>query len=187
MNRSKALILLLFLIASGYALLTSMTTKIDAENNICGNAVSRFVASWGAGCYYAAYFDEGNSIDNKRLVFEQEKLEIFANRGGFSPEILWYRLKFHQKYRNYFRTNFRGLHFMYEDYLSSQHILLDRQTEYYYYLESNDLIPLAQQTLNNFCDTYILIKRESRIEEVRNRLKHKGSSLSLEHCDTGPH
>lgn len=187
MNLSKILLLGLFLIASGFAIFTSMTTKIDADDPICENAISRFIASWGAGCYYSAYFDEGNSIDIKRLESERDKLETFASKRGVSPEILWYRLKFHQKFRNLFRTNFQVLHYMYLDYLKSQHISLNRQTDYLHFLVQSELVPLAQQTLDDFCDTYILIRREARIEDFAHRLALKKVALSFEYCKSGPH
>lgn len=181
------LILGLFLTASSYALLTSVTTKIDPDNLICENAGSRFIASWGAGCYYTAYFDQSDTIDNKRIEFERGKLENFMRRGGVSPEILWYRLKFHQKYRHIFRTGFQELHFMYLDYLKSQHIVLDKQADYLHFLVQSELHLLAQQTLDDFCDTYILTRREARIEDFAHLLELKQVALAFEHCKTGPH
>ena len=185
MSKTKIIITLFCILATAYTLLVLTTYEVKPHNTVCGNPFVRALSPWSAGCYYSALFDNSVVIDTELLSFEGNKLNTFVSRGGVTPDILWYRLKLHQKYRNHFRTNFRDLHSMYQDYLSSQHILLDRQTEYFYFLESRDLIPLAQQTLNSFCDTYILVKRESRIEELKNRLSQKGSSLSLEHCKIG--
>ena len=180
MNKSQSIIILIFIVITVFTVIVSTSLEIEAGNTACSNKIIESIVPWDAGCFYTAFFEE-NSTDD-RLIFEQSKLKEFTSKRGVNSEILWYRLKFHQKYQNKFRSSFEDIHNMYLDYIKSEHFQIIRHVDYLGFLRDMDLIPLSQTTLNHYCDTYIRDKRKDLALELKRLITKYNIPVSTAHC-----
>ena len=180
---NKAIIIALFIVASGYSVIAAMTISISPDKNICTNKLMRFIAPWSSACFYTAYYQEDGEAHSDQLMIEKETLEKFVDQGGVAADILWYRSKLNQKHQLLFRTSFQDLHEMHNDYTRSDHFRIDKQADYLQFLQVNDLLPLAQETLDEFCKVYIPLHRDDLIEKFKSVLSDNNIPLSMERCN----
>jgi hypothetical protein len=154
------------------------------NGGVCNTLIPHDIIPWSAGCFYKQAGSSNNENKQAEIDFEKKMLDRFNEKNGVNTEILWYRLEFHIKHQNHYQLSFQDLHQMYSDYTRSQHIKLDRQVAYLGFLLKADLTPLAQSTLNDFCDTYLIRerRREAVSKEFEWRLKQQKLPLNLEHC-----
>lgn len=177
------LIAALFIAASAYTVLLRLTLEVDAEKAPCTEGLLATLAPWSAGCFYHAYYSQ-EEVSRETLEFEKRMLDRFVKKGGVATDILWYRFKFHQKYQALFQVNFQELHLIHQDYTKSEHIKLENQAEYWHFLHVNGLASLAQQTLNEYCDTYVPGHRDDLVDEISWRLERRSVGLNLDYCRT---
>lgn len=159
----------------------SYTSTLNPGNTFCQTEGVRHLAPWTSGCIYQAYFEKSPSKDS--ILYEQKKLAYFAERGGVAADVLWYRSVFHQRFQNELRTPFQDIHEMHLQYTRAQHIRIDLQMNYLQFLLERDLAPLAQTTLDEYCETYIPHKRSDLLEEINWRLGRRGLALSSASCE----
>lgn len=174
--------MLVYVLIAGYALLASAASKLAPGDKLCEQQLLRAVAPWSSGCFYTAYFQDDPSLE--QLAEEKVRLDRFAENNGFASDVLWYRSVFHQKYQQQFRTSFEDIHKMQLRYTQAQHRRLDLQIQYLEFLRQSELLPLAQSTLDRFCQIYVPGKRPDFTDELEWRLRDAKLPLSLAVCQS---
>jgi len=184
MSIQKFIVATIFIVVTLYSVVTTNTLLISEEknDNCSQNSLISHIVPWTAGCFYSALYEKTEQLTKKKLDAESGLLEEFVKRGGVAPDILRYRFLLHQKYQNYFRSSFQVLHGMHNDYTRSNHHRIDHQVEYLKFLQLSDLMPLAQLTLNDYCATYILQRRDDIVENISENLALAKIPLSLDSC-----
>lgn len=180
MNKSIAFLCVIIGLLGSFVWFASKASPLNPNSELCVNKALRIIAPWSSGCFYKAYFQDQPADPLVRA--EQKMLARFAERGGVAADVLWYRSVFHQRFQNQLRTPFQSIHKMHLAYTKAQHIRIDLQVKYWEFLVKNDLRPLAQSTLNTYCDTYVELYREDIVDEINGRLAASGLPLSGEHC-----
>lgn len=181
MLRFSAIAFLLF--SSAFTYINYRSIQIDQNTEICKMAIGRYVISWASGCFYSKdnLTNYGN-YSEKELIRQYELLNSFTKRGGFEPEILWHKLKFSQKHQMLLKLNFQSIHEDYLRYRKSEHTDLTRQINYLNFLVKNQLTPLAQDTLDSYCDTYLPSYKIEVVEQLEKAFNELELPLKSEYC-----
>jgi hypothetical protein len=179
----RSFFLALLVVGAGlYTLLVSSNSSLSNREDRCDSEFIKSITHWSSACFYTAFFQQKPT--EAQLLEEKNRLDQFAERGGLAADVLWYRAKFHQRFQNKFHTPFQDIHEMHLAYTNAQHIRIDLQIDYLAFLHENDLIPLGQQTLNQYCKTYIRPPRKNLIEEIKIRIENRDLPFSTDYCQS---
>jgi len=183
-NLNKTIISIVFIAFAFFAILSISTLSISQNSPFCETKLFKPLIPWSSGCFYGVLFKEKSNINPGEIEAEKLALDTFSANSGIDENILLYRLKFHQTYRLKFKTSYQDIHSMYLEYRESEHFFLNHHTDYITYLASNNLLPLAQGTLNDFCDTYIqdVRKFEHLVSTMQRLLENNNVTLNFDHC-----
>ena len=167
---------------TGYTVLQILAVSPNTESNICRSKGVKSLLLWSSSCFYQTrLLTEKASLDE--LITAKIHFDRFKEKGGVNSDLLWFRLKFFQYNAQRLRINYQEIHFAYEDYLRSDHINLNHQVDYLYYLNSQDLALLAQTTLDNYCGNYLPPHRNDVVDVFAAAFRDLDLSFSLDQCN----
>jgi len=181
MTKSKTIFIITYVLVTAYVLIGSLTKSVSEEGNLCSYKAINTAAPWSSGCFYKAYYTSDN-ISDEELNSEAHRLAEFAENGGMPADIHLYRIQLHMRYQERLRTNFQDLHNLYLNYTKAEQRNLIFQIEYLGFLYANQLESLAQNTLNQYCDTYIVKGRVARVDEIKQGLTINQIPLDTSSC-----
>lgn len=181
-TRTKRLSAAMFLLTAFYVGFAFYVHPVKPNSTTCDNPLIAALAPWDSGCFYqAVYLDAATA---GQVNYEKHKLDVFMRKGGFSHSVLWYRSIFFQKYREFLDLDYSDIHRAHWDYTRADPSRADIQIVYLSYLTSNELTGLAQQSLDQYCETYLDQRRDYLIPAMREVMQEKGVELSLQRCET---
>lgn len=176
----KVVICALYLCIASYSYISVKTLNINESFDFCKTGWINTLAPWSSACFYGSLNSGGST--NEQIETEHKMLSRFTANQGVAPEILLYRLKFYQKYRRKYQKTFQDIHNMYLDYTKHQHSALEQQLEYLRYLKNYQLDQLAQETLDDFCITYVPKKRKDIVLMIQASLATNEIDIDIQNC-----
>ncbi|MFT7528452.1 MAG: hypothetical protein ACI9LY_003614 [Arenicella sp.] len=184
MNRAKKLSALLFAGVIGITLLMGYGAKLGSSAKLCKSTVLGSIMPWDSACFYSAIFQKQNPAED--VYYEKYRLDIFSEKGGLAPGVLWYRSNFNRAYKDVFDVDLETIDTYHWEYQDSQPYEIKELMVYINFLFSEDTPYLGQAALNKYCDKYLSKTRFKKIgfSAIQDGLKVAPFEVSTTHCST---
>jgi hypothetical protein len=153
MTKLKKLSALLASLAVLYSLSTHLGGQFEKRSIICQNGILKAIQPWDSACFYSAVFESDLTLGD--LHYEKYRLDLFAEKGGYSPIIKWYRSLFYQKFGDNFEMTEDQIEFTHWELIRSQPYNLQAHAMYLNYLDQQKTPNAAQSALDKFCTQFI--------------------------------
>ena len=138
-----------------YSLSTHLGGQFEKRSIICQNIILKAIQPWDSACFYSALFKPENTLGE--LHYEKHHIELFAEKGGYSPIIKWYRSVFYQKFKDIFEVTDDQIEHNHWELMHSQPYNTQAHANYLSYLDQQKSVNTAQPALDEFCTRFIKI------------------------------
>lgn len=160
---------------------------VGKDTSFCNLPLIQAFIPWDSGCYYKALYN--TEVTYEQLLYEQARLEIFTEKGGYSPFVRWYRYRVNRHYREYYKTSFSELDQLYWGYLETDPGDLTRYVEHLSFLTYSDHKGIAQSSINQYCSRYASSRTDgfTLFSAITQELRKANIELSLKTCYDSVH
>ena len=155
MTKLKKLSTLFASLAVLYSLGTHLGGQFEKRSIICQNDFFKAIQPWDSACFYSAIFESDITLGD--LHYEKHHLDLFTEKGGYSPIIKWYRSLFYQKFGYNFEITEDQIEFDHWELMRSQPYNLQAHAMYLNYLDQQKTANTAQSALDKFCTQFIKV------------------------------
>ncbi|GAA6139388.1 hypothetical protein NBRC116583_31350 [Arenicella sp. 4NH20-0111] len=178
--RVISLIFAAFVVVHGTIVTSSGVVGKDAS--FCNLPLIQAFIPWDSGCYYKALYN--TEVTYEQLLYEQARLEIFTEKGGYSPFVRWYRYRVNRQYIEYYKTSFSELDELYWGYLETDPGDLNRYMDHLGYLIHKKHREIAQSSVDKYCTRYASSRTDgfTLFSAITQELRKANIELSLKTC-----
>lgn len=182
MTKLKKLSTIFALLAVLYSLGTHLGGQFENRSIICQNIIFKAIQPWDSACFYSAAFKTEVTLGD--LHYEKHHLDLFTEKGGYSPMIKWYRSVFYQIFKDKFEITENQIERSHWELMRAQPYNLKAQSNYHSYLDHQETGSTAQSALDKFCTQFIKPKsgNERQIDSLEGLTIGAELDLDFKYC-----